>query len=111
MSYTLVSGQEGEGYTPYGETREFFYARDPEAILVGPSDTGKTLCSCWKMHILACKYPGAQLAMVRKTFHSINGSVLKTYQKKVLGNDSPVKPYGGERPEWFDYPNGSRIWL
>jgi phage terminase large subunit len=22
-----------------------------------------------------------------------------------------IKPYGGEKPQWFDYPNGARIWM
>ena len=37
-----------------------------------------------------------------------------TYSQKVLlGNPDAwgIKPYGAKKPEWFDYPNGARIWL
>ena len=29
----------------------------------------------------------------------------------MLGPDTDVLPYGGNKPEWYDYPNGSRIWI
>jgi PBSX family phage terminase large subunit len=110
-SYELRSGEPGKAdFTPYGQNLEFIYYRGPEAILSGPAETGKTLAACWKLHSLACTYPGAQLAIVRKTQNSLYGTVLQTYEKRVLGKDSPVKVFGGSKPEWYDYPNGSRIY-
>ncbi len=54
-----------------------------------------------------------QAALVRKTLADIAPSVLQTYLKKILPLDPAVgvTTYGGSKPEWFDYPNGSRIWL
>ena len=52
-----------------------------------------------------------QGAIVRKVFADLTPSVLQTYQKKVLGSRTPIVTYGGERPEWYDYPNGTRIWV
>ena len=68
----------------------------------------------WKLHYLAYKHPGVSFVIARKTQTSIYGTVLETYRKKVL-LDQPeawgVVPYGGSKPEWFDYANGARIWI
>lgn len=60
---------------------------------------------------LAWEYPGMQGAIIRKTYRSMPGSVLQTYEKKVLRAGDGVTKRGGEKPEWFDYPNGSRLWV
>jgi phage terminase large subunit len=49
--------------------------------------------------------------MVRQTYKSTLSSVRVTYEDKILPEDSPVKPYGGERPEFYIYPNGSVLYL
>jgi len=111
IGYELRSGIPGDAaFTPHGQNLDFIYYQGPEAILSGPAETGKTLAACWKLHSLACKYAGAQLAIVRKTQNSLYGTVLQTYEKRVLGKDSPVRAFGGSKPEWYDYPNGSRIY-
>lgn len=38
----------------------------------------------------------------------MDGTVLQTWAK-VAAND--CAPFGGSKPEWFDYPNGSRVWV
>jgi hypothetical protein len=99
------------GFTPRGAVRELWTSRDPETIIAGPAETGKTYgCLHW---LDACmwKYPGAQGAMIRKTYNSAVASIVQTFERKVLSPDSPVTPYGGDRPQWYDYPNGSRIWV
>jgi len=72
-------------------------------------NTGKTIASLQKVHLTACLYPKAQLAIVRDTYASIIASALQTFEKKVIGKG--VTKYGGDKPEWFDYPNDSRVWL
>lgn len=110
MSYTLKSVDQSKAtYTPYGGALEFMYNHDPECIIHGPAETGKTLAACWKLHIIASKYPKAQLVIARKTQASVYGSVLQTFEKVIEG--SPVMAYGGEKPQWYDYPNESRIWV
>ena len=74
-------------------------------------NTGKTISALWKLHLCALKYPGASLVIARKTQASIYGTVLRTYTEKVLGKTATVEAYGGGKPEWFDYPNGARIWI
>jgi phage terminase large subunit len=112
MLYELRSGNPTDAdYTPHGDNRDFILYHGPEAILSGPAETGKTLAALWKLHIVACKYAGAQLAIVRKTQQSLYGTALQTYERLVLGKDSPVAIYGGEKPEWYTYPNGSQIYV
>ena len=100
MPYELRSGSSGEAdYTFYNQNAEFMTYHGPEAILSGPAETGKTLAALWKLHICACKYAGAQIAIVRKTQASLYTTALETYEEKVLGDNSPVTKYGGEKPE------------
>ena len=98
-------------FTFYGGAREFAKYHGPEALLHGPAETGKTYSALWKLHLCALKYPGASLVIARKTQASIYGTVLRTYTEKVLGKTATVEAYGGGKPEWFDYPNGARIWI
>jgi phage terminase large subunit len=107
--YVIKSDFKHPIYQPFGGCEAFMYSKDPEVICSGPAETGKTLAACWKIHILASKYPGCQGAIVRKTQHSVYGSVLQTYQRVIAG--APVEAYGGEKPEKFNYANGSTIWI
>jgi PBSX family phage terminase large subunit len=99
------------GFCPRGGAIQLWQCKAPEAMLSGPAETGKTYSALKKLDALAWKYPGAQLAMVRKTYNSMAGTVLQIWTKKILGPDSPVQPFGGEHPQWFDYPNRSRVWV
>lgn len=81
-----------------------------ECILAGAAETGKTFACVYKIHRRMLDNPRATGAIVRKTSSSLYGTVLRTYAR-ILGPDSPVRIYGGERPQWYDYPNGSRIFV
>lgn len=73
-------------------------------------NTGKTLASCWKSHLICSKYPGAQVSLLRKTYGDIAGTVYLTL-KRVL-KDAPVYVYGGDnKPQKIIYSNGSVIWI
>jgi len=115
MSYALQEVREaGQAiYTPYGGAAEFLYCHDPEVIIHGPAQTGKTISACWKIHIIASKYPGAQIAILRKTQTDVYGSVLQTFNSVIKG--SPVMPYGGVKPEQYIYPEvdgqQSTVWV
>lgn len=107
--FTIQTDYKNPVYTPYGGAAEFMYCHDNEVIIQGPAETGKTLAACWKAHLLASKYPGAQGAIVRKSQKSVYGSVLQTFDRVRAG--APVEPYGGEKPEKYTYVNGSTIWI
>lgn len=95
----------------YGNNLAAYRCHDSEVMLAGPADTGKTFALLVKLHYLAYKYPRASLVIARKQLTDTYATVLQTFQKKVLTEDDPVTPYGGEKAQWFDYPNGSRIWV
>lgn len=85
-----------------------------EVILSGPYQTGKTYAALNKLHALLCVFPGCNALMVRKTRNSILSSAVVTYTQKVLpflpGDPRcAVQKYGGERPEFFLYPNESKL--
>lgn len=86
--------------------------QDPEVILAGPADSGKTISLLAKLHLCAGKYPGAQISIVRKVKRDLIGAALLTWKRDILDVCAPfVTHYGGESPQWYDYPNGSRIWV
>lgn len=95
----------------YGRNLEFSQLRVPAAMLSGPSETGKTITCLALLDQLARQYPGLQGAIVRKQRVDMDGSVLQSFKADVLGSDTDVAIHGGEKAEWYDYPNGSRIWV
>lgn len=99
------------GFAPRGAVKDLWHTRDPEVMIAGAAETGKTYGCLHYLDALMWKYRGAQAAIVRKTYNSAIASVVQTYERKVLGTNSPVRPYGGDRPQWYDYPNGSRVWV
>lgn len=108
--YELRNGGSPD-FTFYGGAREFVKYQGPEAMIHGPAETGKTISALYKLHICACKYSNASIVIARKTLTVTYATVLQTFLNKVLDEDAPVEAYGGMKPEWFDYPTGSRIWI
>lgn len=116
MSLVIEELQEDQqgGTELRGAVKEMWSYKGPEAMVAGPAETGKSYGTLTKVHALLLKYPGCQGAILRQTYQSLQASILQTYEKKILGPDlykKVIKPYGGERPEWYDYPNGSRLWV
>jgi len=109
VKYIIKTDYDKPVYTPHGGAEEVIYAIEPEVVIHGPAETGKTMAVCWKVHFIACKYPGAQIALVRKMQNSVYASVLQTFGKVIAG--APVTVYGGERPEKYIYVNGSTVWI
>lgn len=105
----LKQGEKG-GLCLRGAAKELWKSRDFETIICGPAETGKTVGCLNLADALLWKYSGAQGVLFRKVLADLRASALRTYLR-IIGPESPIKPYGGQRPEWFDYPNGSRLWL
>lgn len=109
-AYDQVQG----GIRFYGPARDFWAYKGSEAMLEGPYETGKTLPALTKLHALLVKYPGSQAFMMRKTYDSLIKTAVVTYEKKVLPIHpdnplSPIEKYGKSKPEFYLYPNGSKI--
>lgn len=110
MSKYILAETE-TGYRPRGNLLRAWECMDHEYIVDGPADTGKTLCNLHKLNALMCLYPGSQAAIIRKVQRSMSGSVLQTFEKKVLASKNSVQKFGGEHVEKYIYSNGSEIWI
>jgi phage terminase large subunit len=95
----------------YGAALKLQACRDREVIISGPSETGKTLACLIYLNNLALTYPGMQATIIRKVRKTMDSSVLQTFRQRVVANDPRVHAYGGETPQWFQYTNGSRVWV
>lgn len=81
-----------------------------EWIISGPYETGKTWAALWRLDTEARRWPGSQWALVRKVRADMDGSVLVTW-KRIIAVRGGAVAFGGERPQWYDYPNGARVWV
>lgn len=79
-------------------------------VLSGPYETGKTWAALWRLDSEARRCKGAQYALVRKVRNDMDGTVLVTW-KKIIAVRGGVRPFGGEKVQWYDYPNGTRVWV
>jgi PBSX family phage terminase large subunit len=110
--YLIAKDPTGRyGPTLRGAALELFRHKGPEIILSGPAETGKTFACLHKLHLLLSHHRGCQAVLCRKVRDTIHSTVLQTYLSKVLRKNKGVRAYGGERPVWFDYPHGARLWL
>lgn len=81
-----------------------------EWILAGPSETGKTFAALWRLDTEARQWPHSQWAIVRKIRAHMDSSVLVTW-RRIIALRGGVVAFGGEKPQWYDYPNGARVWV
>jgi phage terminase large subunit len=80
-------------------------------MLAGPSETGKTVAALWRLNQLLQSTPKAQAALVRKVAADVTPTVLVTLRRMLEISRCGAVPYGGRSPEWFDYPNGARLYI
>ena len=108
-------GQAIDAFQPYGAVADLWLCRSHESIIAGPAETGKTRGALELLNILLWKYPGTQAVMIRKVYADMPGTCVQTWEKKVLGDSlsdtGPITKYGGEKPQFYDYPNKSRLWV
>jgi hypothetical protein len=98
----------------YGGALAFWQYKGQETILTGPYETGKTVAALTKLHALLVKYPKSRAFITRQTYKSLIPTAIVTYENKILPvpPDDPlsaVKKYGGSKPEFYEYPNGSNL--
>ena len=85
----------------------------------GTYDAGKTYSLCAYMDALAKKYAGARMTFVHRSLNRVYRNIIPTYEKYLgytpTSRDAPnptfVTRYGGEKPEFFEYSNGTRIYV
>jgi hypothetical protein len=79
-------------------------------IISGPFETGKTWAALWRLDTEARENPKGQYAIVRKVRNDMDGTVLVTW-RKLIAMRGGVSAFGGEKVQWFDYPNDARVWV
>lgn len=82
---------------------------DPAWLLSGPAETGKTWAGLYRLDSLARAYPD-QYILARKVRSTMDSTVLGTW-RRIIALRGGVTVFGGERPQWYDYPNGARVWV
>ena len=107
-------------YKFYGVNKQFRDCTDPTIVLSGPAETGKTITTLSLIHELAVTNPNLRVVIVRKSRSSMDGTVLRSWIDKILPEDRRcvyngatvmVAVYGGEKPQLFNYSNGSKIYV
>jgi hypothetical protein len=99
-----------------GNARKLWRSKRREYMAAGPAETAKTFSVCQYLHECCLNYPRLRVVLTRDTYEALRTSAVRTYREKVIRQDasgrSPfgVSAFGGERPEYFAYPNGSRIY-
>ena len=90
-------------------------------IAGGTYDAGKTFGLVAYMHWLAVAYPGSRMTFVHRSLNRVYRNIIPSFEKflkyKPPSRDDPnaseveVTRFGGERPEFFEYKNGTRIYM
>lgn len=83
----------------------------PAWMLSGPSETGKTWATCWRLVQECMRVPGGQFALVRKVRATIAGTVFLTLRRVLDRSGADARVYGGTRPEQIVFSNGATIWI
>lgn len=97
-------------FRPFGSMLDLMTCKDDEILVDGPAGTGKSRGVLEKFHLMAERYPGCRLLLVRKTRESMTESILVTYEDKVLPVGHPAKSDVKRRyRQSYTYPNGSEL--
>jgi hypothetical protein len=93
-----------------GAAKEAQSITAPEWLLSGPAETGKTFAGLYRLDTEARRWPDSQWVLARKMRTTMDSTVLDTWRDiiKIRGG---VTVYGGEKPQWYDYSNGARVWV
>lgn len=104
----------------YGAMWDLIHSHASVKMAGGTYDAGKTFGLVAYMHLLAVRYPGSRMTFVHRSLNRVYRNIIPTYEK-FLGykptsrddpNPTPVTRFGGERPEFFEYPEGgTRIYM
>lgn len=101
-------------YRAYGGAAKLLQCHDPEILLDGPANTGKSRVIGEYINSRAERFAGCRIAVLRKTRASLSESfMLSTFEPKVLLPDSPfrINPISPSSRFAYQYDNGSRIAL
>ena len=116
-----VIGWGPDHYLPHGGMWNLFAMHASVKIAGGTYDAGKTFGLVAYMHWLAARYAGSRMTFVHRSLNRVYRNIVPSYEKflgyKPPSRDDPnasqfeVTRFGGERPEFFEYKNGTRIYM
>ena len=114
-AYKFTPGE----FAVYGRMLDLW--EDPASVKIagGTYDAGKTFSLCAYMDALAMEFPGSRMTFVHRSLSRVYRNILPTYYKYLrytpTSRDAPnptfVTRFGGEKPEFFEYKNGTRIYV
>lgn len=81
-----------------------------EWLLSGPAETGKTWAALYRLDAEARKWPNSQWVIARKVRTTMDSTVLNTW-RRIIALRGGVEVFGGEKPVFYTYPNGARVWV
>lgn len=101
-------------FTPRGTIKAVMADRAPEILVAGPAGTGKSRGLLEKLLLIALKYPGARILMLRKTNVSLAATGLQTWEQFVVKEAlacGAVRFFGGSKrkPAAYRFSNGSEV--
>ncbi len=85
--------------------------KEPEWMLSGPAETSKTMGGLTRLDADMRKHPHAKATILRKVRADMGGTVLETWDRVLGVAGKRPTVVGGAHPEWFDYDNGSRVYV
>lgn len=106
---TVDEARRGSAFRPSDRQIEVMRAREPEVLLDGPKDCGKTLSALEVMHARAQKYPRSRHLLARKTRHSLTQSAMVTLRDRVFSEKDRREIRFHVSSQEYRYPNGSVI--
>jgi len=106
-------------YNAYGGVLEFLYCKDPQCFIYGGTGTGKTVGCCYKLIILATKYPGIKALITRDSYVALVKSGIETFENccrlagfeigKTTKNPNTIYRLGESKPTEYRFPYAKRI--
>ena len=103
----------------HGKMQGLWESEASVKVAGGTYDAGKTFSLCAYINALAMAFEGARMTFVHRSLNRVYRNILPTYYKFLgytpTSRDAPnptfITRYGGEKPEFFEYKNGTRIYV
>lgn len=119
MQKLPIQRYTSDGFKVWGQMWRLWASHASVKVAGGTYDAGKTYSLCAYMDWLARKYPGSRMTFVHRSLNRVYRNIIPTFQKYLgytpTSRDAPdptfVTRFGGEKPEFFEYRTGTRIYV
>ena len=119
MQKLPIQRYTSDGFKVWGQMWRLWASPASVKVAGGTYDAGKTYSLCAYMDWLARKYPGSRMTFVHRSLNRVYRNIIPTFQKYLgytpTSRDAPdptfVTRFGGEKPEFFEYRTGTRIYV